>query len=300
MFDRAGLKNAAKARVSQNRWMAVLVCLVASFCGAMESNGVSFTISDTDLFELEATFPGYPSFGSPTYDPDFAPLMMIFLIVFGVVLLLAFAFQFFVANIINVGFYGWFLDYSRGANPEFDVMFSRFNHYKSTMLGMLLRDVYVFLWSLLFLIPGIIKAYAYAMVPYILYENPSLSAKQAVSMSETMMDGWKWELFKFELSFMGWNILAAFTCGILGVLYVNPYIYTAQAMLYDNIKYDAVYTRGAIDPALLNMPFSPVQPEETQPEYAQPAFAQPEAVAPEAQTAYVQPDITLPDNTTEE
>ena len=162
MFDRAGLKNAAKARVSQNRWMAVLVCLVASFCGAMSGGGISFPSGSS------SSSSDYPSFGSPSFDADYLPILLIILFIVLVVMLFAFAFQIFVANIIQVGFYGWFLDYSRGANPDFDVMFSRFNHYKSTMLGMLLRDVYVFLWSLLFLIPGIIKAYAYAMVPYIL------------------------------------------------------------------------------------------------------------------------------------
>lgn len=260
MFDRAGLKNAAKARVSQNRWMAVLVCLVASFCGAMASGSGGFSTGFSNSSSSSSS--EYPSFGSPTIDPDILlPIIGIILAVVLVTFLAAIAFQVFVANIINVGFHGWFLGYSRGETPDFSDMFSRFNHFKNTMLGMLLRDVGVFLWSLLFIIPGIIKAYAYAMVPYILYENPSLSAKQALQISETMMDGWKWELFKFELSFIGWNLLDAFTCGILGLLHVNPYYYTAHAMLYDNIKYDAVYTRGAVDPALLNMPYSPIEPE---------------------------------------
>ncbi len=265
MFDRAGLKTAAKARVSQNRWMAVLICLVASICGALESSGISFNIP----ISSSSSSSDYPSFGSgsssfalPDYIyQDLLPFISILLVVMGIVILMMYAFRFFVANIINVGFHGWFLDYSRGENPDFDVMFSRFNHFKSTMLGMLLRDVYIILWSLLLIIPGIIKSYAYAMVPYVLYENPSLSARQAIRISETMMDGWKWELFKFELSFIGWNILNAFTCSILGLLYVNPYYFTAHAMLYDNIKYDAVYTRRLIDPALLNMPCSPIRPE---------------------------------------
>ena len=261
MFDRAGLKTAAKTRVSQNRWMAVLVCIVAGFCGALGSSGGSGITFNLGNFNSEPSYSDAPSFVTPQFDPDYLPLLIFIGIVALLVILAAFAFQVFVANIIHVGFRGWFLRYSRGENPDFGELFSRFNHFKSTMLGMLLRDVYIFLWTLLLIIPGIIKSYSYAMVPYILYENPSLSAKQAIAVSETMMDGWKWELFKFELSFIGWYIVNLFTCGLLGIFFVDPYCYTAQAMLYDNIKYDAVYTRGVINASLLNMPLYPYQPE---------------------------------------
>ena len=267
MFDRAGLKTAAKARVSQNRWMAVLVCLVASFCGVIGNSSASFGTSFSNGFEngFNSGSADTPSFGSGIEsllsDTDLLIFLAIILIVFAVVTLAVVAFGVFVSNVISVGFHGWFLRFSRGENPDFGEMFSGFNHYKHTMLGMLLRGVYIFLWSLLLIIPGIIKAYSYAMVPFILYENPSMSAKEALSISEAMMDGWKWELFKFELSFFGWHIANMFTCGLLALLFINPYMFTSFAMLYDNIKYDAVYTRGVVNASTLNMPLFPYQPE---------------------------------------
>ncbi len=267
MFDRAGLKTAAKARVSQNRWMAVLVCLVAGFCGVISNSTVNFGSSFSSGFEsgFNSGSVDTPSFGSGSdllwSDPDVWIILAIVLIASAVVTLVISAFGILVSNVISVGFHGWFLRYSRGENPEFGEMFSGFNHYKSAMLGMFLRGIYVFLWSLLLIIPGIIKSFSYALVPFILYENPSMSAKQAIAISETMTDGWKWELFKFDLSFIGWHFLNTLTCGLLGIFFVNPYIYTSFAMMYDNIKYDAVYTRGVINASALNMPLYPYETE---------------------------------------
>ena len=97
-----------------------------------------------------------------------------------------------------------------------------------------------FLWSLLFIIPGIVKAYAYSMTEYILYENPRLSAGEAIRISNAMTQGFKGELFVFDLSFILWNLLSAISLGIAGVVYVNPYVYTAHAGMYEMIKDNAL------------------------------------------------------------
>ena len=101
---------------------------------------------------------------------------------------------------------------------------------------MFLKALYVFLWSLLLVIPGIIKGYEYRMIPYILAENPGIDTKEAFAMSKQMMDGNKWNAFVLDLSFLGWIILSVFTCGILAVFYVNPYIYMTDAELYVALK----------------------------------------------------------------
>lgn len=88
---------------------------------------------------------------------------------------------------------------------------------------MVLRDVFIFLWSLLFLIPGVIKHYSYRMVPYILADDPEIGAMDAITLSRQMMDGHKWNTFVLDLSFLGWDLLSALTLGLLGVFYVNPY-----------------------------------------------------------------------------
>ncbi len=110
-----------------------------------------------------------------------------------------------------------------------------FKPYLHNVWGMLLMYILVFLWSLLFLIPGIIKTYSYAMTPYILHENPDLTASEAIHRSRMMMKGHKFDLFWLQLSFIGWFFLSLFTCGI-GFLWLQPYYYTAQAAFYEEVK----------------------------------------------------------------
>ena len=101
---------------------------------------------------------------------------------------------------------------------------------------MFLRDLFIGLWSLLFIIPGIIKSYEYRMVAYILADQPELTRKEAFELSRKMMNGNKWNAFVLDLSFIGWGFLAAITFGILGVFYVNPYIQHTDAALYLKLK----------------------------------------------------------------
>ena len=98
-----------------------------------------------------------------------------------------------------------------------------------------LRFAYIFLWSLLFIVPGIIKAYSYAMVPYILEDRPELSAEETILLSMKMMEGHRWQLFCLHLSFIGWAFLCIFTFGI-GYLFLKPYVLTAQADFYEDLK----------------------------------------------------------------
>ena len=101
--------------------------------------------------------------------------------------------------------------------------------------GMLLVGVFTFLWTLLLIIPGIIKSLAYSMTPFILKDYPELSANQAINLSMKMMEGRKFDLFYLYLSFIGWGILALFTLGI-GYLWLMPYMYTSTAAFYQNVK----------------------------------------------------------------
>lgn len=97
-------------------------------------------------------------------------------------------------------------------------------------------EIRLSLWTLLFIIPGIIKSYEYYMVPYLLAENPELTAKEAIRISKDMMYGNKWRTFRLELSFIGWDFLSAATFGIVGIFYVNPYRYATLAELYLELK----------------------------------------------------------------
>ena len=116
-----------------------------------------------------------------------------------------------------------------------------FANWGRNVWGMLLMTIFVFLWTMLLIIPGIIKAFAYALVPYILVDKPELSANQAIDLSIKMMKGHKFDYFWLSLSFIGWGILAICTLGI-GLFWLLPYIYTTYAAFYEDVK--AEYEAG--------------------------------------------------------
>lgn len=109
-------------------------------------------------------------------------------------------------------------------------------YYGNVALVMFMKNLFISLWSLLFVIPGIVKSYSYRMVPYILAEQPDIRYQDAIRISREMMNGNKFDAFVFDLSFLGWDILAVFTCGILGVFYVKPYQDAANAELYTVLR----------------------------------------------------------------
>ena len=119
---------------------------------------------------------------------------------------------------------------------EFEVkdLFSQFGRFKQGFLMNLLRGLYVFLWSLLFIIPGIVASYKYAMVPFLMTDNPDMTAKESITASKELMDGYKGHLFMLDLSFIGWDLLAMLTLGI-GYLWLNPYKNAAHAAFYRQI-----------------------------------------------------------------
>jgi uncharacterized membrane protein len=99
------------------------------------------------------------------------------------------------------------------------------------------RTIFLILWSLLLIIPGIVKYYEYLMVPYLLAENPYLSREEAFAESKRMMDGEKWNAFVLDLSFLGWILLSELTAGLVGVFYVNPYVNGTHAALFEALRF---------------------------------------------------------------
>ena len=125
-------------------------------------------------------------------------------------------------------------------------MFRRsFNDYGRNLGGMLWMYLFIFLWSLLFVIPGIVKSYAYFAAPYILSEFPGVKPTDAIKLSMRMTDGYKAELFVLDLSFLGWHLLSGLTLGLLGILYVNPYHDASRAGYYEVLKANALRS-GAV------------------------------------------------------
>ena len=117
--------------------------------------------------------------------------------------------------------------------------------YWHKLWGMLLMYIFIILWSFLLFIPGIIKAFSYAMTPFILEENPELSANEAIDRSRAMMKGHKFDLFWLLLSFIGWFLLSLLTLGI-GGLWLSPYQQTAVAAFYEDVKAEYELNGGLV------------------------------------------------------
>ncbi len=257
MFDRTGLKLQARDRMRGFLGNAILISLICAMLIG-DSGGFNFNFnldSDQSAVQSDYTAELADIFLHPLIASVFASVLL-FAVICGI------CYTVFFANVLKVGQKGWFMRYSRGEYPSVGQLFASLRIYKPAMVTMLLHDVYIFLWSLLFVVPGIVKSYAYRLAPYIIYENPNLSPSETLRLSEEMMKGNKFEMFLFDLSFFWWNLLSAITAGIVGIVYVQPYIGTAEAYVYDAIKYDAVYYRGIASPELLGMP--PQPPSEPQ------------------------------------
>lgn len=142
--------------------------------------------------------------------------------------------QFLIGGVIELGFAQYLLKQYNRENPEVQDLFSQFHRFGQGFAQKFLRSLYVALWCLLFVIPGIVKAYAYAMTPFIMAENPDMSANDAITVSVELMNGHKGELFTLDLTFIGWSILAALSCNI-GNLALNPYRNAAYAAFYKDL-----------------------------------------------------------------
>lgn len=163
-----------------------------------------------------------------------------------VVILIVLVAKVFVGNLLKMGGYRFFI-LNQTAQPGIGTLLDGFRsgHYVNIVLTMFLRDLFTALWSLLLVVPGIVKHYEYLMVPYIIAENPAMDYKEAFQISKQMMDGEKMEAFIMDLSFIGWYLLSAVTCGLLAIFYVNPYVQASFAEMYTFNKQKA-YQEGYI------------------------------------------------------
>ena len=163
-----------------------------------------------------------------------------------VVILIVLVAKVFVGNLLKMGGYRFFI-LNQTAQPGIGTLLDGFRsgHYVNIVLTMFLRDLFTALWSLLLVVPGIVKHYEYLMVPYIIAENPAMDYKEAFQISKQMMDGEKMEAFIMDLSFLGWYLLSAVTCGLLAIFYVNPYVQASFAEMYTFNKQEA-YQEGYI------------------------------------------------------
>ena len=147
--------------------------------------------------------------------------------------------HFILGGVIRQGYAIYLLKQYDRRDPETRDLFSQFDHFGSAFCLKFLQDLFCFLWILLLIIPGIVKGYAYAMAPFIMAENPEMTAREALRASDDLMYGHKAELFFLDLSFIGWVVLSLLTLGI-GSFWLNPYMNAAHAAFYRNLSYVTV------------------------------------------------------------
>lgn len=229
MWTSAELKIRAKGAFYKNYWLSVLVGIVmAVFSGAMTLDVLDyfgrfyyFPGSDTVLTRvIESILNNVYLYGHLRTMAGLSGILMILVKVF-------------LGNPMYVGGCRFFIR-NQTMNPtlgEFRTAFTP-QAYKNIVVTMFLKNLYISLWTLLFIIPGIIKRYEYLMIPYILAENPQMSREEAFLISKRMMDGQKLNAFALDLTFIGWAFVELFTFGTAGVFYVEPYYQATLAELY--------------------------------------------------------------------
>jgi uncharacterized membrane protein len=136
---------------------------------------------------------------------------------------------------MELGLVTYFLLIGRRGSAQMEDLFRGFRSFESALILYIVRLVFIMLWSLLLIVPGIIAALRYSMAMYILHDSPELTGMAALNRSKEMMEGHKGKLFGLYLSFIGWAILSIFTLGI-GFLFLAPYIKAAEANFYEDLK----------------------------------------------------------------
>jgi len=236
-WDRVTLKEKAKKVLKKDYWSCFIIGLILAFVSSEGSGGYTYNSNSTS-----SEYIYNPTFNSESFIdlfPDrileglMIDLGMGFIVTMSIV---AFAIGIFVGNPLKVSGKKFFLDTI--VKEEFElnnIKYAFQNAYKNIVSTIFWTNLYILLWSILLIIPGIIKGYAYSMVPYLLAENPNMDRHKAISISERITSGHKMDMFVIDLSFLGWYILGGLLFG-LGGYFVNPYVHMTKAHLYLVLK----------------------------------------------------------------
>ena len=224
MKTRKELKIESKEALKRNYWKSVFVCAVyALFISGAGVFTSRLNDSDSEFFGITI---------------ESIPVVVLVVLIFVVILfalLTLFSFAL-IANPFIVGVSRFKLRAIEDQGNISDMGYGFDVNYKRNVGTILLMEIYTFLWSLLFIVPGIVKMYEYSMIPYILADNPDIDRKEAFSISKEMMKGNKWRAFILDLSFIFWDFLGAMTGGIVTLFYVGPYRELTKASLYKAIR----------------------------------------------------------------
>lgn len=220
MWNRGQLKDNAKSVLRNSYWKAFLVSLI--FTIVTNGGAISFSFGSDNVTNI-----------SENVDPlILVPFLIFFLGTALVAMIFSIIISIFVFGPLEVGIQRYFLESTQMRFNINDIGYSfSCGRYRNIVITMLLRSIYITLWTLLFIIPGIIKYYSYSMVPFLMAENPNLSPARAIEISCDITQGHKWDMFVLDLSFAGWYLLGILALGV-GALFVTPYYCSTQAQLY--------------------------------------------------------------------
>lgn len=240
MWTREELKARAKEVLKTNYWMAFLVCFLAGILGGGGSSSSGFNLN------LNARDNNFSKIFNGNFENSFNEAMLVLIpIIFGImifVMIFALAWKIFLGNAILTGKNKYFLETRKGYSDIKNLFYAfHSKKYLNIIKAMVWRDLFIFLWTLLFVIPGIVKAYSYRLVPYLMAENPMLKYDEAIKLSMKITDGEKGEMFVLDLSFIGWYLLGLLACCV-GVLFVVPYYEATMAELYITLRDKAIET----------------------------------------------------------
>lgn len=277
MWTRAELKSKAKFSFKRNYWKSVLISLILALLvgGGSSGSSISSAVSNNligssdssvtdDYSNDDSSLYDGNDFYNDTYDGNVEDdiddlksmadntagmmaigiFLIVFIIVFVVLMAVVILLDVFIFNPLEVGCKKYYLRNLNEPAQVGNIGYAFDNNYKNITKTMFFRDLFTVLWTLLFIIPGIVKSYEYQMIPYLLADNPQMTKEQAFEESKRMMQGQKWKAFVLDLSFIGWNILSALTLGILGIFYVQPYMDATHAALYEALRYGMPYNNA--------------------------------------------------------
>lgn len=252
MWNRGELKESAKRTLRKYYWPALLVTFLAAvLCGCVPSLGNRFGPVNNFNNSYSAN-QGYNFFsggfrGIPL-DHNLLPIMagalaamaFVLTMVSLIALAIGVAYRIFVAGPLQVGMRRYFLEARQERSDAANLLYSfRQGMYLNAVKAMAWRLLFTFLWTLLFIVPGIVKGYAYSMIPYIMADNPGMGYARAMKLSMAMTKGHKWSIFVLDLSFLGWAILGLLCC-CLGLFFLSPYFYATKAEMYVALRRNAI------------------------------------------------------------
>ena len=229
MLKAADYRARARESLSGNWGMAVLVCFLGTLLGGIETGTPVMINFRTDQ---DTNIQSYVEDLSSNFFTR--EMLSIIFMMLGIFTIYALA-KFIIGGAVELGICAYFSKRALGEEADVKDEFSYFKYFGKALGLRVVMSVFIFLWSLLFVVPGIIAAYRYAMATYIMAEHPQMGIMEAIDASKQMMDGNKWSLFCLEFSFIGWAFLCVFTCGI-GDLFLTPYTQMATAHFYMNLS----------------------------------------------------------------